>query len=159
MKRIAIGLSAALLAAAWLLPGAARADDVKVVKTKAAFADVKQDVADAIINRGFVIDYNAKIGNMLTRTREDVGSPKKIYNNAESVQFCSAVLSRKMMEADPATISLCPYVIFYYERADRPGTVYVGYRELDDDYADAAEPVIEAVNKLLNEIIKEAAGR
>ncbi len=133
-------------------------DDIKVITAKASFADVKQDLEDAIVNRGLVIDYNAKIGDMLDRTGKDVGSTKKIYNGAETVQFCSAVLSRKTMEADPANIAFCPYVIFYYERADQPGTVHIGFRELDDDGSDASEKAKEAVNKLLEEIIKEAAG-
>ena len=133
-------------------------DDIKVITAKASFADVKQDLEDAIVNRGLVIDYNAKIGDMLERTGKDVGSTKKIYNGAETVQFCSAVLSRKTMEADPANIAFCPYVIFYYERADQPGTVHIGFRELDDDGSDASEKAKEAVNKLLEEIIKEAAG-
>ncbi len=140
------------------LPGQASDDDVKVLKTKAPFADVKQDVSDAIVNRGYVIDYTAKIGGMLARTGKDVGSSKKIYNNAETVQFCSAVLSRKMMEADPADIAFCPFVVFYYERADQLGTVYVGFRELDDDGSDASEAAKKMINKLLEDIIKEVVG-
>lgn len=159
MKKTVVYLTAAMTVA--LCSGAAIAepDDVEVVKAKAAFADVKQDLADAIVNRGYVIDYNAKIGEMLDRTRSDVGSSKKVYNNAETVQFCSAVLSRKMLEADPANIAFCPYVIFYYERADEPGTVRVGFRELDEDGSSESKAAIKAINDLLGEIIKEAAGQ
>jgi len=158
MKRIARIFAAGLIAAVGSFPALADMDDMRVVKAKASFADVKQDVADAIINRGYVIDHNAKVGNMLDRTGKAVGSALKIYNGAETVQFCSAVLSRKMMEADPANIVFCPYVIFYYERTDEPGTVYVGYRELDEEGSDASEAAKKTINKLLGEIIKEAAG-
>lgn len=159
MRRHAIGLAAAIVAAAWSLPASAGPDDVEVVTVKAAFASVKQDVSDAIVNRGYVIDHNARIGEMLDRTRSDVGSTTKIYSNAETVQFCSAVLSRKMMEADPANIAFCPYVIFYYEKADEPGMVHVGFRELDEDGSDASKTSIKAINVLLREILREVAGK
>ena len=158
MPNVSTLLFAALFSLGSALSGQASADEVKVLKVKAPFADVQQDVSDAIVNRGYVIDYTAKIGAMLARTGKDVGSSKKIYNDAETVQFCSAVLSRKMMEADPADIAFCPFVIFYYERADQPGTVYVGFRELDDDGSDASEAAKKTINKLLEDIIKEAAG-
>lgn len=158
MSSLSTLLFAALFSLGSVLWGHASADEVKVLKVKAPFADVKQDVSDAIVNRGYVIDYTAKIGAMLARTGKDVGSSKKIYNDAETVQFCSAVLSRKMMDADPADIAFCPFVIFYYERADQPGTVYVGFRELDDDGSDTSEAAKKMINKLLEDIIKEVAG-
>lgn len=160
MKKSAIGLAAAAITAvSWTGAVYAEPDDVEIEKVKAEFADVKLDVSDAIINRGYVIDYNAKIGEMLDRTGADVGSTKKVFNNAETVQFCSAVLSRKMMEAEPSNIALCPFVIFYYERADEPGVVYVGFRELDGDGSSQSEAAIEEINDLLEEIVKEATGQ
>ena len=158
MYRLSTLIVAGFVSLGLIAPLQADDDDIKVIKAKASFEDVKQDIADAIVNRGFVIDYNAMIGDMLERTGKDVGSDKKVYTAAETVQFCSAVLSRKMMEADPANIAYCPYVIFYYERADQPGTVYIGFRELDEDGSDASEAAKKAVNKLLEDIIKEAAG-
>lgn len=147
----------ALLAAAVAAP-TARAGGIENVEARAAFVDVKQDVADAIINRGYVIDYTARIGEMLDRTGADVGSTTKVYGGAETVQFCSAVLSRAMMEADPGNIAYCPYVIFYYERADNPGTVVVGYRPLDETGAEASAAAKKTINALLAEIVREAAG-
>jgi hypothetical protein len=147
----------ALLAAVAAAP-AARAGDVETVEAKATFADVKQDVADAIVNRGYVIDYTARIGEMLDRTGADVGSTKKVYTGAETAQFCSAVLSRAMMEADPGNIAFCPYVVFYYERADSPGTVVVGYRPLDEAGSQASAAAKKQINALLAEIVREAAG-
>ncbi len=159
MKNVITALLTAALVVAGILSASASEDDVNVVSAKASFSDVKQDLADAIINRGYVIDYTARIGEMLARTGQDVGSGKKIFTGAETVQFCSAVLSRKMLEADPANIAFCPYVIFYYERTDQPGTVHVGYRELDEDGSDASEAAKKAINKLLKDIIKEAANK
>ena len=65
---------------------------------------------------------------MLERTGADVGSTKKIYANAEFFMFCSAKLSRAMIEADPANVGYCPYVVFLYEAAEKPGEIVVGYR-------------------------------
>lgn len=158
MKSVVTALLATVLIMAVNFAVMADYEGVQVIKTKASFSDVKQDLADAIINRGYIVDYNARIGEMLDRTGKDVGSTKAVFKSAETVQFCSAVLSRKMMEADPANIAFCPYVIFYYERADEPGTVYVGFRELDEHGSEASEISKKTINKLLKDIIKEAAG-
>lgn len=152
-------LCAAALTMLPALPAAAD-DDIHEVTVEAAFADVKQDIADAIVNRGLVIDHTATIGDMLARTREAVGSDKTIYRAAENVQFCSAVLSRRMMEAEPRNIAFCPFIIFYYERGDEPGRVHVGYRKLDaDDESDATEAVLNEINALLAEIAAEVTSR
>lgn len=155
-------LSALLCAAALaILPLPAAADnDIHEVTVDADFAQVKQDIADAIINRGLVIEHTAQIGDMLARTREAVGSDKTIYTTAENVQFCSAVLSRKMMEADARNIAFCPFIIFYYERAGASGVVHIGYRELDaDDESDATEAALKQVNALLADIVAEVTSR
>jgi len=93
---------------------------------------------------------------MLKRTAGDVGATKALYANAETVQFCSAVLSRKMMEADTANIAYCPYVIFYYELADQPGTVYAGHRHLGPGASAESTAAIGVINKLLDDIVREA---
>ena len=41
---------------------------VVLYETKAKFDEARQDLEDSIVNRGYVIDYNAKIGAMLERT-------------------------------------------------------------------------------------------
>jgi uncharacterized protein (DUF302 family) len=155
VKRFSAGL-AVIMACALAFP--ARADDLQILKVKTDFDTLKQDVADAIVDRGYVIDHTSLIGKMLDRTGGDVGSTRKLYSDAETVQFCSAVLSRTMMEADPSNIALCPFVIFYYERADQPGVVYVGYRELEERGSESSEAAIKAINRLLREIIEDVAG-
>ena len=40
---------------------------------------------------------------MLERTGKDVGSTRKLYADAQAFVFCSAALSRKMMDADAAS--------------------------------------------------------
>lgn len=148
--------------AALLLPAAAFAQPagVTVHAVEAPFDDVRQAAADAIINQGFVIDYEARIGDMLNRTAGDVGAAKTVFDKADALQFCSATLSRKAMEADPANIAYCPYVIFVYDLAGDDAKTYVGFRHLDEASAKSPESkaALAEINKLLDTIVKEAAG-
>lgn len=156
-----IAMATALLTAfATAFAPTARADSnhVTVYSVSGKYAEVLQDTADAIVNRGFKIDYRAYIGDMLARTGSDVGSTKKIYIDAQSLQFCSAVYSRRTMEADPANIAYCPYVIFVYERADKPGIIHVGFRRLDEEGSASSRSALGAVNDILDAIVREGAG-
>lgn len=158
--------AAGLLGAAALMvgggaAGAAEGEREGIVRHAvegAAFEDVRQDVADAIIGRGLVIDYEAHIGDMLNRTAADVGAEKQVYAKADALQFCSATLSRRTMEADPANVAFCPYVVFVYQLADAPDEVVVGYRRLDESGSDESRAALADVNRLLDEIVQEAAG-
>jgi len=149
----ALALALALAAPAW-------ADDnrglVMVFRTKAKFEDVKEDVANAIAKRGLVVDYTGHIGAMLDRTANDVGATKKIYVQAEALQFCSAVLSRKMMEADPTNITACPYVIVVYSLPNDPETVFVAYRRPYVSGSPASQAAFKAVGELLRDIVRDA---
>ncbi|MEX0409240.1 DUF302 domain-containing protein [Aquibium sp. LZ166] len=149
MKRVLTGLVAALS----LLCGAAFAagDDVVTVETTNAYDDVAAAIENAIVNRGYVIDYRGHVGEMLQRTATDVGATKDLYSDAEFFAFCSAVLSRKVMEAEIGDIAYCPYVVFVYEAAAAPGKVTVGFRKLPP-----GGPRDE-VNDLLTGIVEEAA--
>ena len=117
---ILLGLSLALSAAA--------EDGAKVAMVKGKFADIKQDLVVAIEQRGLVINTTAHIGEMLERTGRDLGKTKKIYDQAEVIEFCSATASRTMMEADPRNIIYCPYTIAIYTLPAKPGVVYLAYR-------------------------------
>ncbi len=156
MTAVAVALTTAF-AATHAAPARAESD-VTVYTVEGEFADVVQDTADAIINRGFKIDYRGFIGGMLRRTAADVGATRKVYADAQLLQFCSAVYSRRTMEADPANIAYCPYVIFVYERADTPGKVKVGFRRLPEEKGSAASrKALGTVNGILDKIVREAA--
>lgn len=129
----------------------AASDDVMTVETDAAFADVATGIENAIVNRGYAIDYHGFIGDMLKRTASDVDAGKALYKDAEFFTFCSAVVSRKVMEADIGDIAYCPYVVFVYEAEANPGTVVVGHRLLP------AGGERDQVNVLLDEIVTSAA--
>ncbi|MFK7835712.1 MAG: DUF302 domain-containing protein [Sulfitobacter sp.] len=112
------------------------------------FEDAAFSVKSAIIGKGLVIDYVSHVGEMLNRTGGDVGSNVELFKEADIFVFCSAVLSRKVMEADPMNIAHCPYGIFV---ADRGGEVVVGYRHYP-------EGPMQEVQALLDEIVNEAVG-
>lgn len=135
-----------VLVTALLATPAAAAPPV-TVQTNGTVEDVATAVEDAIINAGLVVEGQSHVGEMLARTKADVGGAKDIYTAAEVFTFCSATVSRTVMERDPANIQFCPYSVFIYETPDAPGRITVGHR----DYA--AEGLPE-VNALLAPILK-----
>lgn len=110
------------------------------------FGDATFAVESAILDRGLVIDYTSHVGDMLNRTREDVGSDVKVFEGADIFLFCSATLSREVMEEDPMNIAHCPYGVFVTERDDE---VRVGYRTYPDGE-------MQKVQTLLDEIAQDA---
>lgn len=155
--RTTIALFAVALSLAGMLVAPAHAGEVRLLEKKAAYDDVRSDLANAIVNRGLVNDYTGNIGRMLERTGADVGSTKPIYKAAEYMTFCSAKFSRTMMEADPANMGFCPFVMFVYESAAQPGTVVVGYRRPQAASGNAAtKAVLAEIDGLLESIAKEA---
>lgn len=153
MRRMLIAAALAIVA---LLSGGVQAQGLKTYSKAASFEDVKFDLTNAVTNRGLVIDYTGNVGGMLDRTGKDVGSTKQVYKNAQYVVFCSAKLSRDMMEADAANMGMCPFVIFMYEAAAKPGTVVVGYRRMPTTGNATAKKAFAAIDALLDGIAREA---
>jgi hypothetical protein len=149
---------AAMLMGAHVLAGACLGQDVRSYTTKAAFDDVKFELGNAIIARGLNIDFTGDIGRMLARTGQDVGSTKPLYAKAEFMTFCSAKLSRAMIEADLTNIGYCPYVVFIYEAAGKPGETVVGYRRplRDGPASPSASPTLVEIDALLDGIVRDA---
>jgi len=146
------GVFLAVVAAGLVASGSASASDAVTTYTvEADFEEVVFGVETAILDRGLVIDYVSHVGEMLNRTAADVGATAQVFSRAEAYLFCSAVLSRKMMEADPENIGHCPYSVFLYELAGAPGEVTVGYRNMP-------EGEMKEVEALLDAIAREAAG-
>lgn len=126
---------------------------------RAKFEDVRDDLKLAIEAKGLVIDYQSYVNRMLERTGKDVGSSRKLYADAQAFVFCSAALSRKTMEADPANVAMCPYSIVVYETAGEPGKVYVSYRRpWRPDGSAASRAALTEVDGLLDGIARAALG-
>jgi hypothetical protein len=117
---------------------------------------VRDDLKLAIERRGLVIDLESFVGRMLERTGKDVGSARRLYGDAQAFVFCSAVLSRKTMEADLANVAMCPYSIMVYATAQQPGTVNVSYRRpWRPDGSAASKAAVKEVEALLDGIARE----
>ncbi|MEL6169724.1 MAG: DUF302 domain-containing protein [Pseudomonadota bacterium] len=135
-----------LIAVAGIAAGPVFAGDGHITPFDGSFDDATFAVESAIVGQGLVIDYVSHVGDMLNRTGADVGSDTMLYKNADIFVFCSAVVSRAVMEADPTNIVHCPYGIVVSETDTG---VTVGYR----DYPAGPMDQVEA---LLAEIVAEA---
>jgi uncharacterized protein (DUF302 family) len=127
---------------------AAWAETPITVPFDGSFDDAAFAVESAIVGQGLVIDHVSHVGEMLNRTGGDVGSDTALFDEADIFLFCSAIVSRAVMEDDPMNIAHCPYGIFV---AERGGEVLIGYR----DYPDGS---MQQVEDLLNTIVAEAVG-
>ena len=150
-----VALAVAACAALYGTAHAASAD-VVVRPTKGEFKEVKERVLHAIENRGLVLNYTARIGAMLERTGKDIGTARRIYGDAEMLEFCSARASRDTMEADPRNIVFCPYSIAVYTLPKEKDRVYVAYRRVGASGAGPSAKSLAAVDKLLADIVAEA---
>ena len=147
MKQLMIGMCMAALAAT-----TAQAQDMVTYTTDQSFEDVVFGLENAIIDQVLVSDATSHVGDMLERTKADVGSDVTLFVKADVYSFCSAAVSRKVMEADPMNIVFCPYDIFVAVSPDTPDQTMIGYRT----YPEGAMKEVEA---LLDTIAKTAIGQ
>jgi uncharacterized protein (DUF302 family) len=134
----------------------AAAGGYAVYESEAAFDDVLEGVKLAIEERGMYINNVMHMGEMLERTGKDLGMDTPIYGRAESIEFCSAVLSREMTTEDPARIVNCPFIISVYTLPDREGMTFVAYREVPQDQVDGS-PVMAKIGAMLKDVAAAAA--
>ena len=140
-------LAAALSVTATL----AAADSAVTYSVDQDYDDVTFGLESAITDRGLVIDAVSHVGDMLERTKADVGSDVTIFDKAEIYSFCSAAISRKVMEADPMNLQFCPYGIFVMQLPGEEGKTTIGYRVMP-------EGPMKEVEMLLDGIVKDAIG-
>lgn len=134
-------------------PGAAQSPGYRESVKAAPYQDVFEDLKDAILKRGYVIDYVGQLNAMLERTAADTGTitsggNKSPYANAQYVQFCPAKLTHEAVNASPMAIANCPVAIFIYELNYERGKVHVGYRM-------PVESASKRVNEVNARLVKE----
>jgi uncharacterized protein (DUF302 family) len=139
-------LFASLLSVTPLL---AAAQEMVTYTSDMSFDDATFAIESAIVDAGLVVDHVSHVGGMLERTRGDVGSDVVLFTNADVFSFCSAKVSRSVMEADPMNIVFCPYDIFVAELPDAPDSVTIGFRQFP-------EGPMQEVQSLLTEIVEAA---
>jgi len=139
-------------------PSLAKNKSIKSYQFEASFEDALFDLKEALTNKGLVVDHEAKVANMLNRTAKDVGATTTVYKHGQVVEFCSASLSRRAMEADPLNMAFCPYTMFVYETVAQPGKITIGYKTLDGATTPKSKKALDAVNKIMDSMVREAAG-
>ena len=135
-------LKPTLLALALCLPSMATAGETRIAPFDGSFDDATFAVESAILGEGLVIDYVSHVGDMLSRTGADVGSDETLFKAADIFVFCSAVISREVMETDPMNIAHCPYGIFVVETDDG---VIIGRRDYPDGPMDNVETLLDGI--------------
>jgi uncharacterized protein (DUF302 family) len=140
--------------------GVAAQPVVSYSKAGAKFSDIHDNLKTAIEAKGFVVDYESHISQMLERTGKDLGAAgQPLYTDARALQFCSAQLSRKMMEADRANAVMCPYTLVVYATAAKPDQVVVAYRRpVRPSGGPASQAALKEVQALLDGLAREAVG-
>lgn len=135
--------------AALTLATACAADGPTLFETDQSFDDATFAVESEILNHGLVLEGTSHIGEMLARTRMDMGSEVMLFEAADAFSFCSAKVSREVMEADIMNVQHCPYAIFVMQKKGSD-TVTIGFR----DYPGES---MAPVRELLTSISQEAA--
>lgn len=115
--------------------------------TDQSFEDVIFGLESAILDQGLVIDSVSHTGDMLERTRADIGSDVVLFTGADVYSFCSAALSRRVMEADPMNIRFCPYDIFVMVRPETPDTTTIGYNPYPDGPMKEVEALLDTITR------------
>jgi len=143
--------------AMFCLPLAALAAESYTVlfKAQGSYQDIRDNLQMAIEGKGLKITNTNHIADMLDRTGKDIGETRKVYENAEQFEFCSATVSRHMMEADPHAIVMCPYSVVVYT-IPNDKTVYLAYRKPAATKNPALKKTLVELEKLLADIIKDA---
>lgn len=125
----------------------AQAQDSVTYTTDQSFDDVVFGLESAILDRGLVIDSISHTGDMLERTRADLVSDKVLYLHADVYSFCSASLSRRVMEVDPMNIVFCPYDIFVMVQPDSPDQTAIGFRSFPEGPMKEVEALLDAISR------------
>jgi uncharacterized protein (DUF302 family) len=123
------------------------AADLITYDTDQTFDDVTFGLENAILDAGLVIDHVSHTGDMLERTKGDVGSDVTLFLNADVYSFCSAKVSREVMEADPMNIVFCPYTIFVMVRPDTPDVTTIGFRTFPEGAMKSVEALLDGISK------------
>ncbi len=128
---------------------AAMAQNVVTYPFDGTVEDADFVITSAIQDEGLVIDYVSNVGAMMERTGADLGlGPSPVGKGAKSYLFCSATVSREVMEADPMNLAHCPYAIFV---AEIDGQVVVGHRMYDEASMDPVEALLTSIATAVTE--------
>jgi uncharacterized protein (DUF302 family) len=133
-------------------------EPVVIKSVNGTFDEIWEDLKMALNDRGLVVSSVSHVSEMLERTGKALNRTKRIYGQAKVMEFCSAVISRNMLERNPHFISFCPYQIMVYTLPDNENKVYLSYRRLiwkDSKDRDVLEAVERLLEGLIDDVIEE----
>jgi uncharacterized protein (DUF302 family) len=130
------------------------ASAVKVFKSEEPFEDVVENIKMAIVERGLLVSATLHVSDMLNRTAPDLGY-SEVFAKAESVEFCSAVISHEMARAAPENIAICPFTIAVYVKHADQQQVYIAYRppQLNGNAKQAKDQIIDLLEGIIEDSI------
>lgn len=151
-----VRLTTAFLMSLLLLAGAAHAEGpvYSYSTSDLNFDEVKDNVKMAITGRGVNIANELHASEMLNRTGPDLGFAHPVFKRAETIEFCSAVISLRLVESNPDNVVMCPFTISIYQLNNDEGVIHaafrvpVGFDESAEQYAEVAD--------FISGIVKEA---
>jgi uncharacterized protein (DUF302 family) len=155
MSKLRTWLIGLFLAGGMICGTAVGAGGYAVYTSDSEYADVLEGLKMAIQERGLYINNVMNMGEMLERTGKDLGTDTPLYDEAESIEFCSAVLSREMSTENPAHVVNCPFIIAVYTLPGETGTTYVAHREISADQVESSPAMAKVAHMLKG--ISEAA--
>lgn len=137
-----------------LAGGEPRQDEqkVRIHTTEETYEDVIENIKMAIIDRGMLVSGTLHISDMLNRTGPDLGFPD-VFEKAESIEFCSALVSHKMAQVAPENVVICPFTIAVYVTKAEPEAVYVAYRlpRLAGDAGQVTGEILEMMDGIVED--------
>ncbi|MET0049919.1 MAG: hypothetical protein ABW095_02435 [Candidatus Thiodiazotropha sp.] len=130
------------------------ASPIRIFTTGERYEDVVENIRMAIVERGLLVSGSLHISDMLNRTGPDLGF-KQVFSKAESVEFCSALMSHKMAQAAPENVVTCPFTISVYIKTEEPDQVYVAYRRphLNGDSDEAYQAIVDLMEGVIQDSI------
>ncbi|WP_353570938.1 hypothetical protein [Candidatus Albibeggiatoa sp. nov. BB20] len=104
-------------------------EPISIYSSNETLEDVKFELENAIASKGFTLNDSLHISEMLQRTGKDLGITEPVYIGAESLSFCSAILTHKFAQSHPAYMVLCPLTMAIYTTAAEPDKTYIAFRK------------------------------
>lgn len=144
-----------LLLAAPVLANGPTGSPMVVYESASDYDFTKQNIELAITGHGLLVSGTLHVAEMLDRTAEDLGLKGDVYLKAESLEFCSAYLSHRMIEVDPSNLTICPFTVAVYVLKSDPDKTYVAYRK--PVVAGDGAKVEQEISSILDDIARQAS--
>jgi len=118
------------------------------------FEYIVDNVRNAVIERGMIIANELHASEMLNRTAPDLDIESNVFLHAVSVEFCSAMISHRLVAAHASNMVLCPFTISIYVRPEDPDMVYIAY--IPPSAGEESAEILKEVETMLQAIVMES---